>query len=107
MTIPEPIITHYLTYSQECGSSPLSRRTLLRILTLFSASVRKSLQGLDYISSAGSHAFDDLADVVNRLGDEFMGMTWAREQKERLKSAKRYLKVDFKVKLKVLYDMHV
>ena len=45
-------------------------------------------------------AFDDLAEVVNRLGDEFMGMTWAREQKERLKSAKRYLKVDFKVKLK-------
>ena len=67
----------------------------------------KSLQGLHYISSAGSQAFDDLADVVNRLGDEFMGMTWAREQKERLKSAKRYLKVDFKVKLKVLYNMHV
>ena len=107
MTIPESIVTHYLTYPQECGSTPLSRRTLLRILTLFSASVRKSLQGLDYISSAGSQAFDDLTDVVNRLGDECMGMTWESEQKERLKSAKRYLEVDFKVKLKVLYDMHV
>ena len=73
----------YLTYSKECGFTPLSRRTLLRILTVGSASVRKSLQGLDYISSAGSQAFDDLADVVNRLGDEVMGMTWAREQKER------------------------
>ena len=98
--IPEYIVKQYLTYSEECGFTPLSRRTLLRILTVCSASVRKSLQGLDYTSSAGGQAFDDLADVVNRLGDEFMGMTWAREQKERLKSAKRYLKVDFKVKLK-------
>ena len=107
MIIPESIVKQYLTYSKECGFTPLSRRTLLRILTICSASVRKSLQGLDYISSAGSQAFDDLADVVNRLGDEFMGMTWAREQKERLKSAKRYLKVDFKVKSKVLYNMDV
>ena len=71
----------------------MSRTILLRILTVCSASVRKSLQGLDYISSAVGQAFDDLAEVVNRLGDKFMGMTWAREQKERLKSAKRYLKV--------------
>ena len=106
MIIPESIVKQYMTYSQECGFTPLSRRTLLRILTVCSASVRKSLQGLDYVSSAGSQAFDDLVDVVTRLGDEIMGMTWAREQKERLKSAKRYLKVDFKVKLKVLYDMH-
>ena len=38
--------------------------------------------------------------AVDAVLDEFMGMTWAREQKERLKSAKRYLKVDLKVKLK-------
>ena len=46
-------------------------------------------------------AFDDLHDVVTRLGDSFMGMTWARKQKERLKSAKRYLKGDFKVNFKI------
>lgn len=97
MMIPESIAKQYLAYSQECGFTPLSRRTLLRILAVCSASVRKSLQGLDYISSAGSQAFDDLCNVVNRLGDECMGMTWAREQKERLKSSKRYLKGDFKV----------
>ena len=98
--IPECIVKQYLTYSEERGFTQMSRRILLRILSVCSASVRKSLQGLDYISSAVGQAFDDLAEVVNRLGDEFMGMTWAREQKERLKSAKRYLKVDFKVKLK-------
>ena len=79
MIIPESILKQYLTYSQECGFTPLSRRTLLRIPTVCSASLRKSLQGLDYISSAGGQAFDDLADVVNRLRDKFMGMTWARE----------------------------
>ena len=62
--------------------------------------MRRSLHGLDYISRAGSQGFDDLCEVVNRLGDSFMGMTWAREQKERLKSAKCYLKGDFKVTIK-------
>ena len=75
MIMPESIVKQYLTYSQECGFTPLSRRTLLRILTVCSASVRKSLQGLDYISSAWSKAFDDLADIVNRLGDEFMALS--------------------------------
>ena len=63
-----------------------------------SASVRKSLQGLDYISSAGAEAFDDLCDVVQRLGNSFMGMSWAKEQSERLRAAKRYLKRYFKVR---------
>jgi hypothetical protein len=61
--------------------------------------VRKSLQGLDYISSAGAQAFDDLSVVVDHLGDKFMGMEWAKDQKDNLKSAKRYLKSDFKVYL--------
>ena len=64
--------------------------------------MRRSLQGLDYISCADSQGFDDLCDVVNRLGDSFIGMTWAREQKERLRSAKRYLKGDFKVTIKTI-----
>lgn len=73
----------------------------MRILNVCSASVRKSLQGLDYISCASSQAFEDVHDVVNRLGDSFMGMTWARKQKERLKSGKRYLKGDFNVNFKI------
>ena len=35
--------------------------------------------------------------MVERLGDNLMGMTWAREQKERLMSSKRCLKSDYKV----------
>ena len=75
MIMSESIVNQHLTYLQECGFTPLSQRTLLRIPTVCSASVRKSLQGLDYISSAGSKAFDDLADIVNKLGDEFMALS--------------------------------
>ena len=55
MLIPESIVRQYLAYSEECNFKPLSRRALLNILSVCSASVRKSLQGLDYISSAGAY----------------------------------------------------
>ena len=95
--IPETIVKQYLAYSEETGFAPLSRRTLLRILSSCPASVQKSLQGLDYISSEGSQAFDNLCNVVEKLGDGFKGMTWTKEKTSELKSAKRYLKTDFKV----------
>jgi len=91
MLIPETIVKQYLAYAEESNFTPLSRRTLLNILSVCAASTRKSLQGLDYISSAGAQAFEDLTDVAKRLGDHLMGMTWAKEQRERLMSAKRYL----------------
>ena len=61
------------------------------------ASVRKSLQGLDYFIASGARAFDDLEDAADKLGDVRMGMSWAQQQKKQLTSAKRYLKGNFKV----------
>ncbi|KAK3728096.1 hypothetical protein QZH41_003920 [Actinostola sp. cb2023] len=55
-----------------------------------------SLQGLDYITESGSKGFDDLEDVVDRLGDLRQDMSWAKQTKHQLKLAKRYLKGDFK-----------
>ena len=98
MMIPESIVKQYFAYAEESNFEPLRRRTLLNILSVCSASVRKSLQGLDYFSSNETQAFDDLCDVAQRLGDDFMGMSWAREQKEHLKNSKRYLKSDFEVR---------
>lgn len=98
MLIPESIVRQYLAYAEESKFTPLSRRTLLNILSVCAASTRKSLQGLDYISAAGAQAFEDLINVTERLEDHLMGMTWAREQRERLVSAKRYLKSDYKVR---------
>ena len=53
---------------------PLSRATLLWILSKCAASVRTTVQGLDYVSAAGAEAFDDLCDVVETLGDVGQGM---------------------------------
>ena len=99
MLIPESIVKQYLAYAVESNFVPLSQSTLPRILSVCSASVRKSLQGLDYISSEGAQVFDDLSVVINQLGDEIMGTVWAKEQKDRLLYGKRYLKSDYEVYL--------
>jgi len=99
MIVPERIVKQYLQFCNETHFSPLSRSSLLRILQVCSASVRTSLQGLDYITESGSKGFDDLEDVVDRLGDLRQDMSWAKQTKHQLKLAKRYLKGDFKVRI--------
>ena len=60
--------------------------------------MRKSLQGFDYISAAGAQTFDDLATIVEKLGDEYgQGLKWPKDTIEKLKNAKRYLKGDCKI----------
>ena len=97
MMIPERVVKQYLAYCEESGFKPLSRSTLLRILAVCPASTRKSLQGLDYISSAGAQAFEDLIDIVERLGDVGQGMGWTKNLQTHLRDRKRYLKSDYKV----------
>ena len=97
--IPERIVRQYEAYSAESNFTPMSRSTLLRILRVCSASTRKSLQGLDYISLTGAQAFEDLQGIAHRLGEKGMGLTWAKRQEEALKETKRYLKTDYKVRL--------
>ena len=94
--VPGRIVKQYLAYCEEAGFKPLSRSTLVRILNVCSASVRKSLQGLDYFSSSGAQAFDDLRKVAEILGDAGQGMGWAKKQQGRLRESKRYLKSDYK-----------
>jgi hypothetical protein len=65
----------------------------LRILAVCPASTRKSLQGLDYVTSAGLQAFEDLAGVVERLGDAGQGMGWTKDIQIRLRAANATLKV--------------
>ena len=98
-SVPEQIVKQYERYCAEIGySSPLSRSSNLRILKVCSASMRKSLQGLDYFSADGAKAFDDLHEIVEKLGDRYQrGMPWSSEMSKKLKLAKRYLKGDYKV----------
>ena len=64
--IPERITCQYKQYFQEVGFIPFSQRTMLRILSACSATVRKSLQGLDYVAADGASAFDDLAKMLQQ-----------------------------------------
>ena len=95
--VPERVVKQYLAYCTDSGFNPLSRSTLLRILAVCPASTCKSLQGIDDVTSAGAEAFEDLADVVERLGDAGQGMGWSKNMKIHLQDAKRYLKSDWKV----------
>ena len=96
--ISERIIKHYNTYCAEVNATLLSRSTLIRILQVCSASTRKSLQGLDYISFAGAEAFENLENMVDRLKESMeLDVPWVRQQKKSLKSGKRYLISDYKV----------
>lgn len=63
---------------------------MLRILSECSASVRKSLQGLDYNTSEGAKAFDDFSKLITEQAG-------AVELQEALKTGNLYLKGDFNV----------
>ena len=93
--IPERIVAQYTQYCEENNFRPFSRSTVLRILSSCAATVRKSLQGLDYIAADGAKAFDDLVAMIPKLrgGDR----RWVSHWQKVLKEAKQYIKADYKV----------
>lgn len=97
LMIPQRIMDQYSQYCKETNVKVLSRSTMQRILTVCSATVRKSLQGLDYLSADGAKAFDDLVGLVNQLGDYGKDHTWIKDCEEKLKRGKQYIKNDYKV----------
>ena len=99
MLIPERMTQQYYQLCEEIGFTPTSKSTLLRVLDACSASVRKSLQGLDNFSAQGSNAFDDLCETVDRIVERAKLQAWAKETKQTLRDAKQYLRTDYKVRL--------
>ena len=93
--IPGRITTQYKQFCK-VGFIPFSQRTMLRILSACSTTVRKSLQGLDYIAADGDSAFDELANLLNQYSYLVRFETLERWQGT-LKNVKLYLKGDFKV----------
>ena len=70
---------------------------MTRILSECSASVRKSLQGLDYFAAEGARAFNDLSLVVEQAVEVGASKERVQGLQEALKTGKLYLKGDFKV----------
>lgn len=97
--IPQRVIMQYKQFCSETKFKPFSDCTMRRILEECKASVRKSLQGLDYYASDGARSFDSLASLVQNIsysrGDG--GESWSARIQETLKSGKLYLKGDYKV----------
>jgi len=67
--ILQRIIEQYTQFCKEGDMKPLSPATISCLLTMCAATVRKSLQGLDYIAADGAKAFDDLSALAAKLKD--------------------------------------
>ena len=98
--IPSRIIAQYLAYCSDIEFEPASERTLFRILEVCSASMQKSLHGLDYITTDGAQGFECLENIASTLRNEqAVSSSWEKECKQQLVDAKRYLKADYKLHL--------
>ena len=91
--IPSRIIRQYLDYCQEQEFQPASQRSLHRMIEVCSASMQKSLQGLDNTTAEGTEAFNQVFSMLESLADQGINVTATRKL---LKDGKRYLKSDFK-----------
>ena len=94
--ISSRIIKQYTSYCREQQFEPASTRSLFRMLDICSASIQRSLHGLDNITAEGTEAFDNLRAIVDTLVENGVGEHWAEIMRRRLKEAKRYLKTDCK-----------
>lgn len=95
--IPQRIVRQYKQYCSDTSFTPFSESTMTRILSECSASVRKSLQGLDYFAAEGARAFDDLSTVLKEALEKGTSKERVKGLQEALKAGKLYLKSDFKV----------
>ena len=94
--IPQRIVKQYMQYCYETNFKPFSPSTRLRILSC-SATVRKSLQGLDYIAAGGAKGFDDLQRILDRLGEYSLRRDLVSHYQKSLKEANHNLKAEYKV----------
>ena len=65
--IPSRVIEQYTSYCKQEAFEPASDRSLFRILYVCSASMQKSLQGLDNVTAAGAQAFQNIVDILQTL----------------------------------------
>ena len=100
--ILQRIVRQYQQYCEETDFKPFRPTTMLRILSACCATVRKSLQGLDYIAAAGEKAFDDLCHVIARIEECGLATHVGGDSQKTLKVTKQYLKSDYKVMTNVM-----
>ncbi|XP_076090309.1 uncharacterized protein LOC143062528 [Mytilus galloprovincialis] len=91
---PATIIRQYAQLCEDENIQRLGTSTMYKILTDCSASVRQSMEGLDYYISEGSRAFTDLTETVEQLD---LTLDEKKKTLDNLVVAKHYLKTDYKL----------
>ncbi|XP_063427080.1 uncharacterized protein LOC134710627 [Mytilus trossulus] len=95
---PAAIIDQFKLYCSENEVTPLGDSTMFKILSECAATVRKSLEGLDYYIAEGVRAFQDIQkflEELRRTGD--LSVEVFKRHMDVLLECKRYLKTDYKV----------
>jgi hypothetical protein len=103
--IPQRIVDQYRQFCLETNFTPFSSSTMLRILSSCSATVRKSLQGLDYFTADGAKTFHNLLSIAEKIGDRGQDRQWVERCEQALKEGKQYLKTDYKVRIMVILNL--
>lgn len=86
------VIDQYQQYYLETNFKPFGASTMQRILVLCSTTVRKSLQGLDYLSAKGTKALEDLATIAESLTTHGSDNPTTKRLEKVFKEGKQYLK---------------
>ena len=94
--IPSRIIQQYICYCKQEQFQPASETSLYRILDVCSASMQKSLQGLDNVTAEGTEAIDNLTKMIESLVENGAEEGWGKTTECKVKEVKRYFKTDFK-----------
>lgn len=95
--IPSIIIAQYQAYYTDIVFEPASERPLFRILDVCSASMQKSLHGLDYLNTDAVQGCKCVEKIAGTLRNK-QAVTSSREKesKQQHSNTKRYLKADYK-----------
>ena len=67
------------------------------MLSVCTATVRKFLQGLDYVAADGAKAFDDLAAIAAKIENHGREKEWVSHCEGASKAGKQCIKADYKV----------
>ncbi|CAC5418193.1 unnamed protein product [Mytilus coruscus] len=91
---PTSIIRQYKQFCEDEEIRPLGTSTMCNILEECAASVRHSVEGLDYYVAEGGRAFRDIEEILEGFDCEDEDI---KKMKADLLEVKRYLKSDYKV----------
>lgn len=94
------IAESYENYLKEIGqeSMKISRSSMLRILDYCTAKTRKVMRGVDYFAFEGDEAFSTLMEIARKVSPD---SSWQKSVSKRILESMQYLKVDFKIHLKL------